>query len=192
MTTVPRILHRLPYHGRPVTVRDSDIAVGRHQIVVWVSLAHPRAERWTLDCPRIPAILDTGHTHTLMATRTQMSSWARLPFSDLPRVSSVRFRQRPVAGPVGEQLERERFPTFGVRLWLHHNQPGERDEWLDREPYPLEIGPAGMIVCPDQAAVAPRLPVFGLRLLDENRLRLCIDGRAREVRLHTGGFWPFA
>jgi hypothetical protein len=74
-------------------------------------------------------------------------------------------------------------------VWIRPNQPGERDRFLDRDPFHLELD-WGIAVHPTGMAQAPRLPLLGLRALRRAQLHLTIDGRRQRIRLRTTRrFW---
>lgn len=170
-----RILHRLPFFAQDgvVLVGNELVQVKAYEIVVWVSLASrpvlaegpPRA---------FPAILDTGHTHNFAILEEHLIRWTGLRPSMLPVLGSARHQGR-------------RLPVHAAHLWLHPNQPGQRDQLAARPAYRLHI-PRGIIIYPAGTRY-PRLPLLGLRAIARNKLRLTVDGERLRVSLRTPGWW---
>jgi hypothetical protein len=75
----------------------------------------------------------------------------------------------------------QRIPLCSARVWLHHNEPGERT--VASSQYPL-ILPRGIAIYPDGENY-PRLPLLGLRAILSNNLHLAIDGENNSVNLRT-------
>jgi hypothetical protein len=172
---MPRILDRLPIATRDdvVFVRDEMVRVKGYEVVVWVSLTVEQALAWE-GTPRIPAILDTAHTHNFSIREEQLIRWAGL------RPEALR--------PVGHlRHEGRRLPLHAADVWLHPNRPGHRDQFLDRPPFRLEL-PRGIAVYPSDSRF-PRLPLLGLRALISNRLHLAIDGARALASLRIPGRW---
>jgi hypothetical protein len=73
-----QILRRCPYSDEPteVSVAGERVTVKAHQVVVWVSLTLYETDDWDSGIPRIPAILDTGHTHNFSIQTDQLVRWA--------------------------------------------------------------------------------------------------------------------
>jgi hypothetical protein len=76
-----------------------------------------------------------------------------------------------------------RIPLHAANLWLYPNVRGERDQHQDRQPQLLEIN-RGIAVYPDEAGF-PRLPLIGLRTVQDNRLHVTIDGERHKANLRT-------
>jgi hypothetical protein len=148
------------------------VAIHEHQIIAWVSLTAQTVMELPPHAPRFPAILDTGHGHNLSIHERHLSDWARLTRGDLP----VRGRSR-VNG----------VETFlhAASVWIHPNRPGERDQLIESAPICLDIR-EGIDIRP--GAVAPRLPLLGLRALVRNKLFLTVDADRCLAGLHTANW----
>lgn len=167
------ILRKLPFVGRASTVRvhGAVVAVKAHQIVTWVSVSSLDHEIWEGACPRFPAIIDTGNNFTFSIREALLQKWAGLDPRSLDLVRPVRHRGRYL-------------PGLAAYVWLHRNQPGQRDAPLTAPPIRLELEP-GIAVYPNDAAEAPRLPLIGLQALTRNRLHLLVDAQQGWVSLRS-------
>lgn len=174
---MPTLLDRMPFAGAAeVVVRGERVRVRGSQIIAWVSLTLPRVDVPDPRAVPFPAILDTGHTHTLALHERHLREWAGLRPDLLAEAGAVRERGR-------------RLPLRAAKLWVHPNRGGAREPAADRVPYLLEV-PAGVAVYPGDEF--PRLPILGLRAIADNHLLLSIDGRRRVATLRTARrWWPF-
>jgi hypothetical protein len=177
---MPRILDRVP-----IAVRDGLISVPRgvahikaYEILIWVSLGPKKSGgKWEPGLPRFPAILDTAHTHNFSIQEQHLLQWVRLQPGMLDLLGNIRHAGR-------------RLPLHAANVWIHRNEPGQRDRFLDRAPHLLEL-PRGIAVYPREAGF-PRLPLLGLRALLTNRLHLTLDGERSCASLRTPRrFWFF-
>jgi len=171
-----KILSRLPIATKDdaVSVREEMVRVKAYEVIVWVSLSVKHVLELARGTPRFPAILDTAHTHNFSIQEQQLIRWASIRPEMLHLVGALR-----QAG--------QRVPLHAADVWVHRNQPGERDRLLDVPPQRL-ILPRGIAVYPSGSAF-PRLPLLGLRALISNRLHLVIDGEHREATLRTGNWF---
>jgi hypothetical protein len=167
-----KILDRLP-----IPTRDDVAFVGQElvrlketEIIVWVSLSTRAALEWNPATPRFPGIVDTGHTHNFSIQEQHLIRWAGLRPETLYLLGNIR-----TGG--------HRLPLRAADLWLHRNQPYQRDQFRDTPPQRL-ILPKGIAVCPDSLRY-PRLPLIGLRALLSNHLHLTVDGERNAVTLRT-------
>jgi hypothetical protein len=167
------ILRKLPFFDQPgtVTLRGTVLRVKAHQIIAWASLTGTNVRSPSPDWPRFPVIIDTGNTQRFSVRESHLRHWAGMETKNLTRLGTTRH---------GGRL----FPLYSARLWLHENQPLERDTSLGLAPHLLEM-PKGIVVYPDSAPLAPRLPLLGLRAMRENRLHLRIDGEKGYVSLRS-------
>jgi hypothetical protein len=172
------ILRRLPI---PTTdamamVGQEPVLLRRYQIVVWVSLvARSSAELGPLD-RRLPAVLDTGHSHFFSIQWRHLADWAGIAPATLRSVGTIRERGR-------------RVPLRAVTVYLFGNRPGRRDADPGRPPFRLGTR-RGVAVYED--GDFPRLPLIGLRALTQNHLRLTVDGDRQTVSLTAPPhWWPF-
>ncbi|HKI21746.1 MAG TPA: hypothetical protein VKA15_27895, partial [Isosphaeraceae bacterium] len=114
---MPFILRRLPYSDRRTTVlvRGRQIEVKPTQIIVWVSITGFREQSLDRNAPRFPAILDTGLTHNFAIKEELLSQWAGIDPRYLTKLHDISIH--------GQVL-----PLHEAEVWLHPNQPGERDQ----------------------------------------------------------------
>jgi hypothetical protein len=179
---MPRLIDRVPIPETPseVVVRGERVRLRADQIIVWLVIT-PKLD----DPPRptstpFPAILDTGHTHSLSLQERHLVDWAGVRPEGLRRFGAVRDRDR------GHRLE-----LLMATIWVYRNQPSSRERLSDRPPIPLG-GTKGIAVYPPGVEF-PRLPILGLRAIADNDLILTVNGPRREATLRTAfAWWPFA
>jgi len=163
-----------------VRVGENDVEVLPLQPVVWVSVTRAGLSELPPNRPQLLAVLDTGNNHNLAIKEEQLTDWAKLFVTDLPKLA-MQARVRSVRG---EEL----IPVYEADVWLH-----AFPKRSDLPPLNLEVD--GGIVCYRKPKArksrvpspGPRLPLLGglalrsqgLRvLLDYRRLRLKIEGPA--------------
>lgn len=158
-----KILDRLPYHDRPTALNfgSRTVDVRSDQIVLCVSLRQLV----------FPAILDTGHSHNLTISSRHLAEWAGV--DDLEPIGEIEVNGRPMT-------------EYRADLRLHRNKPGTRQP--RPETFPLNVD-EGITVMPDETPSAPLLPLLGIRPISRSGLKLVIDGKRREVTLHTPGWF---
>jgi hypothetical protein len=166
------ILRQLPFQEAEgeVHVELERIPVKPYQIVVWVSVTPRTVLDLPPNAPRIPAILDTGHSHNISIQRRHLAEWARVEEGALPPLGQIRQRDRLA-------------PLRAAHLWIHPNVPGKRDEWSGAPALRLGLD-RGIAVYPGDGDF-PRLPLLGLRALVRNRLHFTVDSERRLVNLRT-------
>src|SRR5207253_2642426 len=120
--------------------------------------------------PRMPVILDTGHSYYFSIQERHLADWARLQPGQLPARGTIR-------------VDDERFPRHSAAVWIHRNQPGFRDRLADEPAYRLDL-PDGIALYPS-AGGFPRLPLLGLRALVRNQLHFTMDPERCTVNLRT-------
>ena len=177
-SSVPHILRQLPFFRQPAQVRfpGGPVSIKAYQIIVWISVTESTQSQLEPTTPRVPAILDTGHTHNLSIREEQLMQWARVNPRLLPPLRRIRVS--------GQQVT-----LFEANIWLHPNRYGMRDEFTPGPPYSLELG-GGIAVFPDTMSIAPRLPLVGVRSLVQAKLHLSLDGRNCRVSIRTKRhFW---
>jgi len=155
---VSSIVRDCPFFDRPtyVEVAGEHIDILPFQIVVWVSLQV--GDKMT---PRFPAILDTGNSFSFSVREEQLNRWAQIDVNSLPRAGTIEINKRKHA-------------VLEAGLALYRNKRGQRDEVSGTTLLDL---PRGFAVYAVGDALAPRLPLLGLRTLVHNRLTTKIDGR---------------
>ena len=170
---MPTILRKLPFQRRPsaAVAADEVVTIRPYQIIVWVSLAPKGQTTLPPDTPRLPAILDTGHSHNFSIQEQHLARWARFT----PGALQVLTRTR---------VNRVLVPQLAADVWIHPNQAGQRDRFSGARPLRLEL-PGGITVFPAESPAGPRLPLLGLRALAWNRLHLILDGAADVITLRT-------
>jgi hypothetical protein len=171
MTT---ILNELPYHDTftYVDVEHQVVQVLPHQIIVWVSLSLRGLLALASPPRRFPALLDTGNNYGFAIAERHLEQWTGLHRQDMDQLGSV-------------NINRISVPRLSAAVWLHPNKKGERDTFSRKRPLRLALRD-GIAVYPREADLqAPRLPMLGMRAIDENNLRCCINGDRRRVTLRT-------
>lgn len=118
-----------------------------------------------------PAILDTGHSHNFTISSRQLAEWAGV--DQLEPIGRIEVNGRPMT-------------QYGASLRLHRNKPGSRQP--TPETFSLNVD-EGITVMPDDSPGASRLPLLGIRPLSRSGLKLVIDGKRREVTLHSPGWF---
>jgi hypothetical protein len=180
MPPVPTIIRKLPFFDAPTTVvvQGRVVPVKSDQIIVWVSIAEGGQADVEAARPHFPAILDTGHSHNFSIQEQQLVQWAGLDPRSLTKLGEIR-----VGG--------DRLPLLEADVLLHTNEPGQRDVLVRRPPYCLELD-SGIAVYPQTVAIAPRLPLLGLRAFRRAGFSLTIDCQVRRVTIRTPRrFWVF-
>jgi hypothetical protein len=166
------ILRRLPFKevADELAVGLERIRIKPYQIIVWVSVTTRSVLELPGHAPRIPAILDTGHSDNFSIRREHLSRWAQLDEAALPQLRRIRDRGRLV-------------PVHAANLWIHRNVPGKRDEYSRHTPWLLPLK-QGIAVYPDEAQF-PRLPLLGMRALVRNKLYFTMDPERCVVNVRT-------
>ncbi len=167
------ILRQLPFRETETTVSvaEAKVTIRAYQIIVWISLTRQKLVELDPDTPRFPAVLDTGNNHNFALQREHLAAWSGLDPSTLVGRGQIQ---------VGNQV----LPLVEANVWIHRNQPGERDTFSKRPPFCLEL-PEGIAVYPPGVSTVARLPILGLRALVRNGLHLTIDGKNHHVNLRT-------
>jgi len=166
------ILRQLPFQEQydEVHVGLERIRVKPYQIIAWVSITARTVIKLPPHAPRLPAIVDTGHSHNFTIQERHIVEGAGLPTGLYPRGKTI-------------TVEKEEVPLYAATVWLHPNQPASRDRFPEQRPYRLEL-PEGIAVYP-RGADFPRLPRLGLRALVRNKLYLTVDSERCLVDLRT-------
>jgi len=177
---MPRLVDRAPIPERSaeVTVRGERVRLRADQIVVWLTISSRMEQSPRPSAMAFPAILDTGHTHTLTIHERHLIEWAGLRPENLRIYGAVRHLGR-------------RILLHAANIWVHSNHPQSRDRLTDRPPFPL--GASRGIAVYAQANEYPRLPILGLRAIADNKLILLVNGSRRVATLRTAvRWWPFS
>ena len=151
--------------------RRERIKVKADQIIVWVSITAGSQGDWEAECPRFPAVLDTGSSFNFSIRETHLRQWAGIDPRFLERLGFLRH--------LGWRL-----PRLDAELWLHKNKPGTRDLLSPSTPNRLSSD-NGIAIYPDDMPHAPRLPLLGLQTITQHRLHLSVDGERRLVSLRS-------
>jgi len=160
------IIESLPIDG-PLT---ATLASGRQiqfvdrQIIVWVSVSPVTVIGLSTNTPRLPAVLDTGFNSTFAINEEQLTGWAGVELS--------RLREFPEDLAGLTTVRGQRVPSYEAVVWLHSNVPGQRDVLQDRPAFWTNSHP-GILVLPPQ--LAPRLPLIGLKMIEQNGLQVSLD-----------------
>jgi hypothetical protein len=174
------VLRKLPFFETPTTtwVRNDRLAIKPYQIILWVSLAAGEQDQLEPNIPRLPALLDIGLSYNFAIGENQLLRWAGLHPQSLSLLGHARLSGLPV-------------DVRDADVWLHRNQPGQRDLFTDQPPFRLELY-RGIAVYPRDTPNAPRLPLLGLRGLRWTNLQLALDCQACRISLRTPRrFWLF-
>lgn len=171
-----KILDQLPYADErgTVVVGGEPVPVLAHQVIVWVSVSPKRAPQLGADAPRLPAILDTGSSFGSSIAEDQLVRWGGL-----------RPELLKVLGPI--LINNQPLNRHAADVWLHRNRRKRRDAFRPGPPFRLELRDGIAIYPTHPRRPAPRLPLLGLRAIDENGLRCTINGSGRTVSLSTTG-----
>lgn len=167
-----KIFDQLPYSDMPasVVVGGEQVHVLAHQIIVWISISAKGDLRLGRGADRIPAVFDTGNTFGFSITEELLTRWC-----------GINANMLEILGPVF--INRQRLNRHAADIWLHRNQSGKRDKFQVQTPFRLQLRDGIAIYPADTASPAPRLPLLGLRAIDENGLRCTINGRKRLLSL---------
>ena len=167
------LIRKLPFYDKhmPLRVGGQEFVILPRQIIVWVSIDSRDTASPGSDTPRFPAILDNGYNEDFLIRQEQLLRWTHLPLHRLRAVDT-------------QEVHGQKVPVFPANLWLHCNQPGERDEFSGRPPFRLPLD-EGVAVCPKGMTSAPRLPLLGMRALRRSRLQLHVDFDACQVSIRT-------
>src|SRR5262245_21501325 len=171
---MPNLLHEMPYHDTPtyVEVARQLVQVIPHQIVVWVSLSPRSVFALPASSPRFPAVLDTGTSYGFAIGERHLERWTGLTPQALEELGSV-------------TINRVRVPRLAAAVWLHPNKKGKRDVFRRQRPFRMDLRDGIAIYPATSELQATRLPVLGLRALDEYNLRCFVYGDRLRVTLRT-------
>lgn len=168
------ILDQLPYSDQydHVDVGREYVSLAPHQIIIWVSLSIRDLLALPSDAPRFPAILDTGNNFGFALSERHLVHWAGSNRNDLPQLSRI-------------SVNRVSVPRLEAALWVHRNQKGERDTFRKAPAFRLDLRDGIAVFPVEESAKAPRLPLVGLRAIDENRLQTFVYGDRLRVVMRT-------
>jgi hypothetical protein len=171
-----KVLDQLPYADERgmVVVAGEQVPVLAHQVIVWVSVSPKGVPRLGADAPRLPAILDTGNSFGFSIAEDQLVRWGGL-----------RPELLKILGPV--LVNNRSLNRHAADVWLHRNRRKRRDAFRAEPPFRLELRDGIAIYPTDPRLPAPRLPLLGLRAIDENGLRCTINGSGHTVSMSTTG-----
>ena len=168
------ILSSLPYSSRPLIVRGQEWRrPSPHQIFIWVSITQTGIDRkdFPANADAFPALLDTGCSLEFLISEEQLRICAQVQRSVFPYV-----RDRLVNGNA--------VPFYEADIWIHCNQPGQRDEFLpDVGPFPLRIR-SGVGIYKPSSPASNQPPLVGLQALNHAKAVLVIDSENRTISLH--------
>jgi hypothetical protein len=158
------ILDRLPIGEEPTSlfVGAELVTIKRYQIAVWISINDERRP--------FPSVLDTGHSHNLSITESQLKTFAGISPAQLEFIGTTR-------------LKGERLRQYRADVRIHRNRPGHTE--LGEGSFRLTID-EGFSLAPEGSS---RLPLLGLRALVRSGLVMSIHGKRRLVSLKTPGWF---
>jgi hypothetical protein len=174
------ILRELPFFDEITTIHAQGqvYSILQLQIIVWVSLGPHGLQDLHPLAPRIPAVLDPAFTGTFLIHEQQLRQLAGSQPEHLRELNSSFLTHE------------RRIPIHGGNVWLHRNQPGQRDKFLNAAPVLLELH-RGLGITTG-ADVYPRLPLLGARALRGANLQVHIDYSRCRVNVRTPRwYWPF-
>ena len=158
------ILNKLPIREEPsvLFVGSEQVTIKRYQIAVWISINDERRP--------FPAVLDTGHSHNLSITESQLMRFAGLKPDEFKVIGTT-------------SLKGVRLRQLQADVRIHRNQPGT-----------MELAEGQFLLTTDEgislgAEGSSRLPLLGLRALVRSRVRMHLDGQRRTVSLKTPGWF---
>src|SRR5947209_1489909 len=122
------ILHHLPFREEAdeVSCGLERIRIKPYQIIVWISITARLVRELAPQTPRIPAILDTGHSHNFSIQQRHLTDWSRLALPTLSRRGTI-------------SIGGETLPLHTAAVWMHPNQPGQRDHFRKMPPFRLDL-----------------------------------------------------
>jgi hypothetical protein len=171
---VATILSPLPYSSQPLIVRGQ---VWRrpspHQIFIWVSITQTAIDRenFPSSTNAFPALLDTGCSLEFLIPEEQLIFCNQTQRSVFPYIRDRAVNSIPV-------------PFHEADIWIHCNQPGQRDLFLpDQKPFPLRVKSGVGIYRPNSPA-SKQPPLLGLQALNHAKTRLLVDSENRVISLH--------
>lgn len=150
---MPVLLDGLTFAATPTTLTVAGwplpVTLKPYQVLVTVSVTPAGTDRLPADALPMPAILDTGHNHTLSLREDHLTA---VGFPQPWPWSSTPLRVRDTSG-----TERE-VPRLLADVWLHGDS--------GTSPYPLRLGFRG-IACylPTGIVPGPHLPLLGMAAL---------------------------
>jgi hypothetical protein len=153
--SVPTILKALPYDREPLYLPPDSQREARffpHKSLITVSITPPGIY-WTefeSTPPAFLALLDTGCNHNFSIRQEDLWTSASLFTDELP------FILQPE-----EEINGVFTPFFDANLWIYRNKPGQRDEFLDVEPFRMELN-GGIGVYKPGTVRSDRPPLLGL------------------------------
>ncbi len=166
------ILRHLPFFEQ-----ESEAAVGLervrikpYQIIVWVSVTARNVLELPPHAPRLPAILDTGHSHNFSIQHRHLTDWVQVQPDLLRQIGAI-------------TVEGQHVPLHDANVWLRRNLPRHRDLFSDELPYRLKLD-RGLAVYP-RGSDFPPLPLLGLRAIVRNKLHFWMDPERCVVHLRT-------
>ena len=133
------------------------VTVLPYQIVFWASIAPMGQSILDPRTPRFPIVLDSAFNHNFLIQERQLLRWAGLRPEHLRVLGHLHVYGQQVA-------------LHAANIWLHANQPGQRDTFADRPGFCLQLD-LGIAITP-QPATQPRLPLLGLHALFAAGLQL--------------------
>src|SRR5438045_208112 len=122
------VLRNLPYQATEdeVSVGLERIPVLPYQIIVWVSVTARTVPSLSPSALRLPAILDTGHSHNFSIHERHLAEWAQMPPQLLPQRGIITVAKQAIS-------------LYSAAVWIHPNRPGFRDDFADRPAHRLDL-----------------------------------------------------
>ena len=160
---MPTVFHDLQFFDRftSVEVQGHSYRILPLQIIVWVSISPEGVGGIHDRSLRFPAIFDPAFTDEFLIHPLQLRRFAGMRPEHLRRLGdSLRTHDRLI-------------PLHAAKLWLHRNEPGERDRFASVPAFPLDLERGIGLTTGDE--IYPRLPLLGARALRRAELQVSID-----------------
>lgn len=152
------------------------------QIVVWLAIA-PYGTKVLLedDHPTFPAVIDTGYGGRLLLNHRHLSDWTGIsPPHLVPHGQPETLWGNVVC------------PRFQFSAWLRCADPVTDRAEAYRAAFRIKLTKGATLILPSapgEYTKQPRLPLIGMKMLEENRLRLTIDAASHRVQVDTTRNW---
>lgn len=169
------LTHRLDFGpGRQATIRAQ-------QPVVWVALAPFSAKAVDPDQHAfLPFVIDTGYGGRMLLNFRHLQSWSSLTLNQLAR------------DPSGEIVYGAARPRYKLSAWLLPHDPRKDIRLAYSEAFRITVASGATVITADTTEPwrrRPELPLLGMQLFDDNRLRVTIDAAQHQINVETARRW---
>jgi hypothetical protein len=136
----------------------ASVEVLARQLVFWIDLTRAPTRAESGETRRFPVIFDSGFNGNLLIQEEHLHEWSGIGPADFPTIGAT------LVGGVAARIKE-------AEIWIY------RDQESQDPPHCIEID-GGIIVMPPGSS-RPRLPLLGMRALENSQLHLVIDGGQR-------------